>query len=110
MTELRRRRLEENQTLFRELNERIGATAEAQGGGVHAYEFVCECADIDCFARFELPLEDYRRVREAGERFLVVPGHERPEVEEVVERVDGIAVAQPRAAGEYEDASAVAAG
>ena len=106
MSELRRHRLEENQSLFRELNERIGASADAQGTDVHAYEFVCECASIECFERFELALGDYHRVRDTSERFLVVAGHERPEVEEVVERLHGVAVVEPRAVGEGEATAA----
>ncbi|MGH3023238.1 MAG: hypothetical protein ACRDNI_06240 [Gaiellaceae bacterium] len=100
MSELRRHRLEENQSLFREVNERIGATADTQGTDVHVYEFVCECASIDCFERFELSLGEYHRVRERAECFLVVTGHERPEAEEIVERLDKIAAVEPRPAGE----------
>lgn len=110
MTGLRRHRLEENQDVFREVNERIGASAEAQGSDVHTYEFVCECARIECLERFELSLGEYRRVRGHPERFLVVAGHERPDMEEVVEQIDGIVVVEPRPAAAGEGPAAVAAG
>ena len=35
-----------------------------------------------------MPLDVYRAVREDPRRFIVVPGHENPEFEEVVERHD----------------------
>jgi hypothetical protein len=86
VTEVRRQRLAENQALFREINERIGASAEEQGADSHAYEFVCECSSLECFGRFELTLYEYGRVRERDQRFVVLNGHEQTDVEDVVER------------------------
>ena len=47
-------RLARNETLFRELNERINAVAGTLGGDDHAYEFVCECSDSHCTVRITL--------------------------------------------------------
>ena len=96
MSDLRKRRLAENQALFRELNERIGASAEAQGEDTHAYEFICECASMECFERFELRLDEYRRIRERDRRFAVLRGHEVPEIEVVVERLGDVLVVEHR--------------
>lgn len=96
MSDVRKRRLAENQTLFREINERIGASAEAQGEDTHAFEFVCECSNIDCFERLELRLEEYRRVREQERRFVVVAGHELADIEVVVERLRDVLVVEKR--------------
>lgn len=104
MTEVRKRRLAENQTLFREINERIGATADAQGSDAHAYEFVCECSSLECFERLELTVREYGRVRERAERFVVLSGHERPEIEDVVERLGRASIVEKR--GEAADAVA----
>lgn len=98
MTEVRKRRLAENQTLFREINERIGATAEGQGTDAHVYEFVCECSSLECFERLELTVRDYGRVRERAQRFVVLSGHERPEIEDVVERLGRAAIVEKRGA------------
>jgi len=98
MTELRRRRLAENQVLFREINERIEASAETQGSDHHAYEFVCECSTLECFERFELTLAEYGRVRDRPQRFIVLSGHEQPEVEDVVERRGVVAIVEKRGA------------
>ena len=70
------------ESLFREVNERIAETAEQFGGGDAV--LVCECADPECGHRIEAPLDDYEETRADGARFLVAPGHEEPEYEEVV--------------------------
>ena len=98
MTELRKRRLAENQALFREINERIEASAETQGSDQHAYEFVCECSSLECFERFELTLTEYGRVRDRLQRFIVLSGHEEPEVEDVVERRGAVVIVEKRGA------------
>jgi hypothetical protein len=106
VTEVRKQRLAENQMLFREINERIEATAEAQGTDPHAYEFVCECSSLECFERLELTLHEYGRIRKRPQRFLVLSGHERPEIEDVVERRGRAAIVEKR--GEAAAADAVA--
>jgi hypothetical protein len=98
VTELRKRRLAENQALFREINERIEASAETQGSDQHAYEFVCECSSLECFERFELTLTEYGRVRDRLQRFIVLSGHEEPEVEDVVERRGAVVIVEKRGA------------
>lgn len=49
---------------------------EAFGLGPASYELVCECAYRDCMERMEIPGEVYERVRTAGNRYLVIAGHE----------------------------------
>lgn len=97
MTVVRRQRFAENQALFREINERIEATAGAQGADSYAYEFVCECSSLECFGRFELTLQEYDRVRERDSRFVVLSGHEQPD-EDVVERRGALAIVKKRTA------------
>ena len=77
------RRIAFNESVFREVNERIQQLGE-QFESTEA-EYVCECADLSCTERLELPSADYEHVRSRPDRFLLVPGHERPEVERVVE-------------------------
>ena len=98
MTELRKRRLAENQALFREINERIEASAETQGSDQHSYEFVCECSSLECFERFELTLAEYGRVRDRPQRFIVLSGHVEREVEDVVERHGAVVIVEKRGA------------
>ena len=75
------------ESLFREVNERIAETAEQFGGGDAV--LVCECADPECGHRIEAPLDDYEETRADGARFLVAPGHEQPEYEQVVRTRSG---------------------
>ena len=78
-----------NESLLREVNERIeelSADAEAQGIAPEGLiEFHCECGREDCTERVRLTVEEYQGVRADNDRFAVVPGHETPEMEVVVE-------------------------
>ena len=86
----REERIGLNEALFREVNERIG---ELSGGmDVPTLEIVCECGQLDCTARFELEHHAYEEMRSDPVLFAVVPGHEIPDVEEVVELRDQYAI------------------
>jgi hypothetical protein len=45
---------------------------------------LCECGGPDCSARLEVPADVFDVVRSEEHRFVVAPGHEQPEAEEVV--------------------------
>src|SRR5881275_1871195 len=77
-----------NQSLFREINERIESLNEAFGDVLPTAEWVCECAADSCLERMTIPLDDYQRIRAHSTWFPVLPGHEVPAVERVVERHD----------------------
>ena len=85
-------RIAKTESLFRDANERIAESAERNGQP--AAELVCECADPDCGHRIEAPLEDYERVRADGALFLLVPEHEEPEHEQVIETRPGYRIVQ----------------
>lgn len=80
----RKRRLVENETLFREVNEKIKQLASALHGP-EPYDFVCECSNRDCDRLVTLTLAQYENVRAQGDRFLVAQGHVLPDIERVVE-------------------------
>jgi len=82
----RGRRIGENEGLFREVNERIKGVSEGFSLVLENAEFVCECGQVDCSERITMTLEDYERVRKEPTWFAIVPGHEIPDVETVVER------------------------
>ena len=77
-------RVARTESLFRDVNERIAANAERLGATEAS--FVCECDDPDCTARVHATLDEYRRVRADGARFIVVDGHVNCEAERVVDR------------------------
>ena len=78
----------QNESLFREVNERIaqlGKNAEAWSPD-GTVEFMCECGEEGgCGQRVRVPLDIYERVRSQDDRFVVRPGHETPEIESAVE-------------------------
>lgn len=84
----REHRLAQNETLFREVNERVEAVAHQLGPEV-PYEFLCECANADCTFRLALPIPVYESVRADPRQFVVLPLHYTPEVEELVVEEDG---------------------
>ncbi|HEX6788011.1 MAG TPA: hypothetical protein VF091_02120 [Gaiellaceae bacterium] len=71
------------EAVFRDVNERIAESAERFEA--ESTEFVCECADVNCAHRVEATLEEYEEVRADPTTFLLVPGHEQPDIERVVE-------------------------
>ena len=83
----REERVARNETLFREVNERIRdvnvalATAEAT-------DFLCECGDESCTLPISLTLAEYDAVRAEATHFAVVPGHVVPDIELVVAQND----------------------
>lgn len=74
-----------NEEVFRTINERI-----AEGAKKHGVEqlmpFHCECASESCVERIELAPADYDRIASHVARFAVIPGHEKPDIESIVEQ------------------------
>ena len=75
--------LARNQSLFREVNEKIEAVSRDEPLTFH--EFACECADAECTEQISMTLEEYEHVRRVPTHFAVKPGHVYPEVERVVD-------------------------
>lgn len=72
------------QSLFRDVNERIKGLAESFEV-TETVEIVCECGQGGCLERFELSLAEYERLRLIPTHFGVLHGHEIPGVERIVE-------------------------
>jgi hypothetical protein len=91
----RERRLALNQTLFREVNERVAGAAHAQAGDEpFHYEFFCECSDSGCLERLRLTIGEYEAMRSNPTWFAIADGHEIPAIEQVVRRAPEYAVVQ----------------
>ncbi len=78
------RRVADNEARFREVNEAI-ARGSWPGEEDSATPFRCECARLDCNRFVEMTPRAYEQVREHPRRFLVLPGHEVPAAETVIE-------------------------
>jgi hypothetical protein len=82
-----------NESLFREVNERIAElnqTFQVEGRS----EFLCECSQEECKEPLSISLDEYEAVRRESTRFFVIPGHEDQSVERVVERNDRYVVVE----------------
>jgi hypothetical protein len=89
-----------NQSLYREVNERVEALNAAFDELLDAGStWICECADTDCTEPMEFTLAEYEALRARSNRFAVLPGHVYPEVERVVEDHDGYVVVEKLGAG-----------
>jgi hypothetical protein len=95
-----------NEALLREVNERLerlDKQAESRGWPPeHGYfEFHCECG-AGCPEKVQMTLVEYETARAQDDRFALVPGHESPELEEVVVRTERFVIVD-----KYGDAEAV---
>jgi hypothetical protein len=113
MTETRsERRLAENEAMFRKLNEQIqtgihqtNLLAEADQQPEFYIEpksddaplqFLCECADEKCTGRVELNIFRYKEIHSTRDQFVVIPGHEIPQIEIVIREEPGYKVVKKR--------------
>ena len=81
----RERRLASNEAMFRQVNERLEELNRTFADFTDRLRVVCECADMACAEMIDVPAEDYERVRSEATLFIVAPGHEVADVEDVVE-------------------------
>lgn len=72
-------RIAENESFFRQLNEHVAAGAQIGDNVLHG--FLCECGDEDCVDAISLTRTEYNAVRASPTYFVIVPGHELPEIE-----------------------------
>lgn len=72
-----------HQVVFREVNERIAElTRLLNETGFNL--LICECSDPACAESLEITPREYEAVRTDPARFVVLDGHQMPEVERVV--------------------------
>jgi hypothetical protein len=83
--DMQRQRAAKNESLIREVNEQIEDLASNSAFSM----FICECMNELCDERVPMTLEEYEDVRRGGNRFVVLPGHNVAEVEEVIDVIDG---------------------
>jgi hypothetical protein len=85
----REQRQAQNEALYRATNREIERVSEAFGEGARSeIEVLCECGRAGCEAMLRLTIGEYDRIHGERDRFVVVAGHEDPEIEQVVESTD----------------------
>lgn len=88
----RARRLGANEIVFRAVNERIEGMNAGFATRSPILSAVCECGLASCAEQFDIEVVVYERVRADPRWFIVLPEHELPEIEKIVERHDGFNV------------------
>jgi hypothetical protein len=75
---------EQNEALFRQVNERIEDVGTALAPDDVPMEFLCECDDPDCVEKVSATRAEYEAIRAVATQFVVLPGHEDSDIEHVV--------------------------
>lgn len=101
----REKRLASNESLFRFANERMAGWEERHEGDATELYF-CECANEECREKLALTVDEYESVRSSSRQFFVIAGHEKPDVESVVDEYDGwVVVRKPETVGDLVDST-----
>lgn len=66
----REERAARNQSLFREISERIEDLNEGSGLGLSVGEWICECANDTCTERVSMTTDEYESVRKRRDTVL----------------------------------------
>jgi hypothetical protein len=104
MHDARQQRLAANEVVLRDVNE--GIERGQWPGEAAPLGFRCECARLGCNELLPLTLGEYEHVRADSRRFVMIPGHEIPELEAVVEsRPDYVIVEKRDEAGRTAEAT-----
>ncbi len=101
----KQRRAAANESAIRDVNEGI-ERGQWPGDEDAPVGFRCECARLGCNRLVELTVLEYEQIRAHPRRFVVLPGHELPDVETVVESRPGYVIVEKRdQAGEVAEQS-----
>jgi hypothetical protein len=96
MSDEQARRVGLNEALFRQVNEEIRGLTSTFGTDDGSMTVVCECGNAGCTEQLDVGIRDYERIRAEGSLFVIAPGHDIPELEQVVESNEGWSVVQKR--------------
>ena len=89
------RRAAANEATIRDVNEGI-ERGQWPGEEDTPVGFRCECARLGCNRLIELTVREYEQIRKNPRRFVVLPGHEFPDVETVVTARRGYVIVEKR--------------
>ena len=96
------RRLRENEDLMEGLNERMRGSVEEireeMGQDPDGpFGFFCECSSLDCRERIMLRPSRLREIHRDADRFVILPRHEIPSIERIVDQEDGYLIVRKTA-------------
>jgi hypothetical protein len=103
------RRLAENEVFFRQQNRAIERGfaklnklakeenhVELINDDDMLLQFYCECSNEICRQRISLRRSQYDQVHKADDKFVVICGHEIPDVEQIIMKTDDYCVIQKK--------------
>jgi hypothetical protein len=89
----RHERLARNESIFREVNERIEDLAKSGDfGAFESIQILCECGNAECQEPLHVSVAEYERVRGEPTDFFVAPGHAIPAIEKVIDHAQNFEV------------------
>lgn len=88
----RERRIGVNEAVFREANERIQELNQTFASLTDRLVLVCECGDGACAEQITMATAAYEELRSDATQFVIVPGHEVPDVEELIATYEEYAI------------------
>jgi hypothetical protein len=91
----KQRRAAANEATIRDVNEGI-ERGQWPGEEDAPVGFRCECARLGCNRLIELSVHEYEEIRANPRRFVLIPGHEFPDIETVVESRGGYIIVEKR--------------
>ena len=94
LDERRVARLGKNEARFRDANERVKRVAQQDARPDEKVSYVCECGSANCSDFVRLTTQEYESVRQHAIRFVLLTGHDIPEVERIVHEGDGYIVVE----------------
>jgi hypothetical protein len=65
-------------------------------------EFLCECDDPDCVEKVSATRAEYEAIRAVATQFVVLPGHEDPDIEHVVQQTERFLVVEKEGQAAHE--------
>lgn len=91
----------ENEAFLREVNERIAEktielAGEAAEPSQQECDFLCACGRPGCSEIVSVTIAEYEDAQAKDDLFVIAPGHETPEIEEVVERHESYLVVRKK--------------
>lgn len=92
----RERRIGLNEAVYREVNEKLRAVNEVFATITDNFEIMCECGHATCDDRLSIAADAYEELRRDPVLFAIVPGHEIPDVEDVVAKTEAYVVVRKR--------------
>ena len=88
--EFSKRRREENERIFRQINQGMKRTTttlfEDKEDAEVPLNFYCECSLMSCRDRVRLPVALYDQIHKDPNQFVILPSHEDPEIERITEQ------------------------